>query len=680
MKNFKKIICMILCAVMTAAIVGGCAVFEKDVDYYNNMVVATVGTDIKITKGQLSAAYGGFGYQYVSQYGLTVKEAYDRTLDDLIDREIFVELAIQEFSTHLSAKNIDDARGKKGADSLFYIALFENEKAEVRKQAFDALDSYYKQLQDKVREEKNLKINTAEGAENPNSSAKPAAAMDPFTPFEPLVIRNENGFDNEGKPVAANTIFELNTAGYEGKELLSMPQTWSADIDKNGDGITRTVKSNAIALLVRLLEHNERGMKVDAAAAALVEPSDYLDESQRAVIGRELGRMIEDYSKATLIRRFQDIFDLGILTPIDRSKYENDTDYIEAIRSAVRDSGHATKASLLADQARDYYREQGLRQYNRFTKDMDTVESLSDKVIEGLDGIYWLPKDVADKNFTVSHILVQYTDAQKATLDKLKADYRSGKIDEAKYNSGIQHEKDNLATYARDTDGVETGDLVYATQILDELQRVIAGTADERINTFRDYIYKYNADPGMMNAEFEYVLGVKTVDGALVPNSKMVEEFTNASLELFGYEKNASTGNWEGQGNGDRGGMSDLVYTDFGVHIIMYTRRLSDFVYSTSVNKNSIDYNAFRSSFEAKIDSFLFAPLNSYGIAYDGKATAAKTTFDTIIEKISRPEYDIWRMKRIAAFKSERENNDEKGKLLHPINVFKDKYKDLIKK
>jgi len=680
MTKLKRIICMFVCAIMAFAFVTGCALVEQDVDYYNNTVVATVGADIRVTKGQLIAAFNSYGYQYVSQYGMKIDEAYAKVLEDLIDREIFVELSIQSFSGHLSASDIAAARGKKGVDSLFYKALYENEKAEARKQAFDAIEQYYKQLQDKVREERSL-VFAKNGGEDPNQK-KPVAAMDTFKEFQPLVTRE-----------AENTAFYMSSSASEGKELLVgiVPAVWSPDIDKNDDGIVRDVKTVALDRLVRFLQNNENGMRVGVAEAGLVEKCAQLSDKQRAVIGRELGRMIEDSAKSILARRFQEIFDLGINAPIDRSNYAGDRDYLAAVEQAIRDAGQASRAGELNVQAREHFRTQVLSAYNRYQKGMDTADTLTSKVLDGLDGIYWLPTEVAENNFTVSHILIQYTDEQKAEIDRIKSEFSLGGLDEKQYRDALDGVKSRLATFARDADGVAQGENpVPATQILAEVANAISGTAAERANTFRDFIYKYNQDPGMMNAEYEYVLGVKKNAGenTFTPNSKMVEEFTRASLELFGYEQRSvivdgkNTLQWFEKKEFDleRGALyPNLVFTDYGAHIIMLTRRLSDFIYSGTPSTNAADAMPY-----------LYAPLNSYGehfgsILFSGtgnqpKRAPAKTTFDTIVAQLNRPEFEVSRGNKIAAYKGEREGGRADGRFLHQIKTFPGNYKDLLKK
>ena len=145
MKKLKKIVCLIAVLILTGFSLAGCALFQRDVEYYNDVIVATVGSDIKITKKQLVDGFNNFGYQYTQQ-GMNTEEALEKTLDTIIDREILVELSKEMFGV-----------------------LSDNEEAGARKVAFDALDSAIKDMEKKVREER--KISDAADGETPSFSA-----------------------------------------------------------------------------------------------------------------------------------------------------------------------------------------------------------------------------------------------------------------------------------------------------------------------------------------------------------------------------------------------------------------------------------------------------------------------------------------------------------------------------
>ena len=113
------------------------------------------------------------------------------------------------------------------------------------------------------------------------------------------------------------------------------------------------------------------------------------------------------------------------------------------------------------------------------------------------------------------------------------------------------------------------------------------------------------------NPEFEYVIGIdrrEIVDGERVgPDtmSGMVPEFTDASRALRATNR--------------PGEMSGLVWSQFGAHIIMYTRNVSDFIFSNHISLLEQEYH-----------NFLFATQTSYG---------NQTFFDSIVADLTRHEF-----------------------------------------
>ena len=147
--------------------------------------------------------------------------------------------------------------------------------------------------------------------------------------------------------------------------------------------------------------------------------------------------------------------------------------------------------------------------------------------------------------------------------------------------------------------------------ILIELQAELnkADSLQEKYDIFRAYINKYNTDPGMQNLDqlnsstnkpqYEYVMSSDA------EKSKMVEPFTKASIALFK--------------RGEKGAISELVWTDYGAHIIMYTRDVAEFIYTgvAGLEKESIEI------LKSNYADTLFATLTAYG---------ERTLFNTLID------------------------------------------------
>jgi hypothetical protein len=340
-------------------------------------------------------------------------------------------------------------------------------------------------------------------------------------------------------------------------------------------------------------------------------------------------------------------------------------------------------AKSMADDAREYYNEQVRMQYDRYIKGLSTDASIASRLLENLDGLYFVPRTVADRFFTVSHILIGFSDDEQEILNQLKADLQAGRIDETAFNIELTNLQEGLRIQERDKDGNEIG-LINARDVYNEVLKHVrpigspTGTAinqssyqaDNRhnntaelqgiISRFHECIYRFNSDPGMRNAEFEYIVGLD--------QSRMVTPFTEDSRRLFGYNTVIETGP-DGRPvkvlgdrgsfamGGKKGSMSTgLVWTDFGAHIIMYTRNIRDFIVTRDVNE-------FLPNPSVLIEEHLFSTLNSYG-----NTLTPKTHFDKIVtDQLSRPNYATFERSLLA-----REKSDMK------IRINKAQFKDLI--
>jgi hypothetical protein len=110
--------------------------------------------------------------------------------------------------------------------------------------------------------------------------------------------------------------------------------------------------------------------------------------------------------------------------------------------------------------------------------------------------------------------------------------------------------------------------------------------------------------------------------------------------------------------------MSGLVWTDYGAHIIMYTRNISDFIYTNTYGE-----------VDASLDYFLYGGtrvINGLETKIGGTLTSYgnKTYFDAALEKATRTDYNRWQADRITGYKGRPENE---------IIIYKSAFKDLKK-
>ena len=632
MKKVRRVLALVAGVFFTALGLAGCALFERDVAHYNDLIVASVGADVNITKKDLINAFNSWGYRYASEYSMTTEEALEETIKNLVDREIIVVLSKQKFGGDLSAQEL----------------------ADVCKSSYESMDKTIKSLQDKIREEWKLANKIVE-AITVSDDATGGVTHDAYTEYEKQLEHKpfEYNYEYQVKNSATGEMmtvtregtadFTMNLSRYKNEEgikpvntILSNKEYLEQENKKyieevafagrapDGNANEDLIAAHARNRLIMLLRNSEKGLTFPEDKNAT--------ESQQEfnVINRELERIQKEETKNMLVKRFHDCFDLGLSNAEDYNNIyltrgEDFTEFSNSVNIKNID-----KVDDLVKNAKEDYERKVLLAVDRFNKGLDTVESIGQKVLSGLSGVYFVPQKVTEEYFTVSHILLGYSDEQTALLNQYKNDLKSGRINTSEYETRIQQLQGELRVRECDENGHEIGNPRSAEDIMLTVRNEVDAqkSTGERIKKFQELIYRFNSDPGMINAEFEYVIGTE--------NSQMVESFTNASRDLFSTKK--------------PGSMTGLVWSDFGVHIIMYTRNLDDFIFSNPANM-----------LKGELDKYIFATQTSYG---------NKTAFDTILESLQKPAYDNYERDLATTYK-----NQNGG-----VTTFKGNYKDLLKK
>ena len=142
-------------------------------------------------------------------------------------------------------------------------------------------------------------------------------------------------------------------------------------------------------------------------------------------------------------------------------------------------------------------------------------------------------------------------------------------------------------------------------QVISEIQNALTGSLslEQKAVNFDNFIYMYNDDPGVVNADFNYAVNLSTD-----VEDKMVKEFADAARDL-------------NKENADGGNISGLVLTDFGYHILFNAGVAKNIVenvnavtwqklYNTKLNPAS-DKNWFNYIYDSLTDNSVSNGVNS---------------------------------------------------------------------
>lgn len=221
-------------------------------------------------------------------------------------------------------------------------------------------------------------------------------------------------------------------------------------------------------------------------------------------------------------------------------------------------------------------------------------------MLNNAQDVYYHPTN--NEFFYVTHVLLKFSDEQQAQIDEMKAVLEDDGITQADFDAYLANMSSQI-----EVDGKS------AEEILLEIQEAINSevTIEGKAKAFNEFIYTYNSDPGIQNAEKDYVIGV-AIDEEEESRSKMVESFTKASRQLAeNYDKYV-------KGEGELDLLSGLVESEYGYHIILFTGYASNMEVSTNVAEAMEDLNSYTinahtdETYLQKIYDSLYEALNTY--------------------------------------------------------------------
>ena len=192
----------------------------------------------------------------------------------------------------------------------------------------------------------------------------------------------------------------------------------------------------------------------------------------------------------------------------------------------------------------------------------------NDNISESLSDIYYFKNDEGvNKYFTVANILFQFSDEQKSKYEEINSKLNSSEPYDSYeedmnilYNSIIplirQYNEDTGVYDEIDNEfNLSVNDIIYNKIQIALLNAQATGNNGIIGDTINNFIYTYNQDPGMFNAESNNVIGVDSEGKAV---SSFVEEFNEAGLKLYN------------NGQGKVGDM-EIAKSSYGIHVLVYT-------------------------------------------------------------------------------------------------------------
>ncbi len=551
MKTFKKFTICLMTVCLAFLSFTGCSLFELDTNKYYNQIVASYNNGkITVTMKELINGYYNFGNQDYDNSGDATIEGLESTIKTLLNRKIFIE-ALKEGNASV---NLDK------------ITL-------TQKQINDAWQSVYDYINEEITSEETT-LRKADDAEIPESEESSTDSHETYenrySPYtktytyingvlqkvvtnEEVVNHSIDVFQISESELAQKTESEKAKLALENFRKLYWNQTDSILYGSNTN--TKSYSDEAFDNYIENLKNNETDKS--------------LSKNTADVFYRELDRLFEVYIENAYLTAYQEQYSKACETITENEILETYKKMIETQIETYTTSSSAYTTAMTKEAASVYYH-----------------PNTSD----------W---------FKVSHILIKFSDEQTKQIETLKNQLNNNDISKENYNKQVEQIKNQTTVTERyyENGVLKYGNTYTAKQVLNMLTKAMEGKSyAEKMKIFNDYIYRFNMDDGVNNADTCYYIPTNP------ENDQMVESFANESRSL------------RQQGAGSIS--SSLVESTYGYHIVMYIGEITQ-----------LDY---QSATLSSLNNIFINPFDEY--ASNG-VTNGKTMLDVVIEQITKSNY-----------------------------------------
>ncbi len=510
-KRFTGILlsfCLLCMGILT-----GCSLVETDYNRYYNQVVATIehrddsSKRGEVTMMDLISAYESYGYTYEQYYGYEREEAIRMTLELLENREITLIIAEEQFAINRDGTGLSD-----------------KEKTYLWQQVIDSLESnletYYEEI---------VGSNTTEDTSE-------EITFDGYDKTADL-IKNDDG---------SYTIINLNV---EEEPLANYRPTVYRNFNNKEDRaiIFTSFRDN-------VLNSNQNYQKAYI---------NYLN----TLLSSEYGQNLSTNAVEVFEREIDRLYDVA---------YENYV--LEKYSYSNRNT--EDESSITASKIVNLYVNKVKAGYTQYYIEKDS--NYDTNVQESLNEMYYFRTDSsATEFFTVANVLFMFDEEQQTEYNRITA-LREESIASEENNidpeyTAIEYNRDLNALYAsivpviREYNGVTESyeEVEFKNEndrdTISEIHQKMASELQTAQNTgdvtivgdkINEFIYEYNEDTGMFNAENNYVIGIDSEGNAV---SSFVDSFEETAVKLYDGGK-AKTGD-----------ISEPIRSEYGIHILIYT-------------------------------------------------------------------------------------------------------------
>lgn len=401
-RKLFTILAMILCVCFCFA---GCSLFPENTNNKNNQIVIEAG-DVEINREEFVSAYNRYYSTFYNQY-----QDSDKALNALVDYLVSKELYLED------ANNLLDEEK---------IVLTKTEQNYLWQQTLNAIITNIESFEEKVKDSLNNSNDDVEEDEEkeqetqfvytPYDKKAEIVYNEETQEYEIVVIKEvltvksgENGDEYEYVlPSEAENYddsnLELHTIQYV-YDRVEIEKLFSNKTELTAEEVeAKTITMEALRRYVAQLEKNEEGKN--------------LSSDKEEVFEREVERIYDILKENILITKLYE-YKSGSIT-------------------------------VSEDELLKYYLEKVQACYDRYFKDSEVfIEELTKTVGSAnqmgsygtpsncVEDVFYIPNEISEKFFYVTHIVINLTETQIERINKLKSDSESNGYSEEEYNEQL---------------------------------------------------------------------------------------------------------------------------------------------------------------------------------------------------------------------------------------------------
>lgn len=445
--SMKKVSILFICLLMVVSCCFmGCSTFSiNDVKFYNETVA--VVNDEKITRFDLLNSYNSYGQSYfVTQQGMTEKEALNKTLDLLIDRKLMANYAKNNSTYALTKYDIN--------------SVYQN--------VIDYMDDTFKSYLESARVA--LNYDAIEDAEE--DEAETAYLIEDYQYEKRAVLETGDiikyvGSDDETiNSYALDADFVDNYSSKSSKEIVTKLYAKFIErvsVNKYGESNYSKIYDKAMSLMANNLISYEKYLR---------------DEN-----GKE-------YSKDTA----------GLTKRLIERVYKSELE--SAYISNVEDNYLKTE-TLSTDKLLKKYKELTESAYSSYENSVEDYYSYLQEMGSNNEAIYYTPTNATARFGYFYHTLIPLESDVLSEINSVKDLKDDAVYDEEAYNREITAILSKATHQARNDEGV-LDEEKSVKDILKEYQDYYYGRG---VDKFIEFMLKYTSDTATLTASTPYVMG-----------------------------------------------------------------------------------------------------------------------------------------------------------------------------